>query len=109
MMLVWPSIIVATVIAILVTVIFFTIKGNVQLQKELGYCRSHCDYLERELLIQREECRNLEKQVSFQDGMRVARKTDALYQQILRRCSSNKERFTVMMKGTETETDGDRK
>jgi hypothetical protein len=103
---VWPSIIVAAVIAALITVIFFTVRSNVQLQKEIEYCRTHCDYLEREILVRREECRNLEKQLSYQDGMRVARKTDALYQQILRRCADNRERFTVMMNGTK---DGDEK
>ena len=104
-MMVWPSIIVAAVIASLITVIFFTVRGNINLQKELEYCRTHCDYLERELLTRREECKHLEKQLSFQDGMRVARKTDTLYQQILRRCS-NKEQFSVMMNGTK---DGDEK
>jgi hypothetical protein len=102
----WPSIIVAAVIAALITVIFFTVRSNIQLQKEIEYNRTHCDYLEREILVRREECRNLEKQLSYQDGMRVARKTDALYQQILKRCADNRERFTVMMNGTK---DGDGK
>lgn len=101
---VWPSIAVATVIAILVTVIFFTVKANIRLQQDINMIKTENFGLERNLDTYRDRCLNLEKQLSFQDGMRLARRTDALYTQILKRCADNKERFTVMMNGAK---DGD--
>ena len=104
MIAVWPSIVIAAVIGILITIIFFTVKANIQLQKDIDRVMSDNFRLQRESYDNLREIKYLEKQLSFQDGMRLARRTDALYTQILKRCADNKERFTVMMNGAK---DGD--
>ena len=96
------TIAIVAVISVLVTALFFTIKGNLQLQRELDASRINESVCEKNLLILREECRNLERQVAYEDGLQKGRKTDALYRQILRQYT-NGERFTVMMNGAKEE------
>ena len=95
---VWPWIIVAAVVAGLVTTLLFTIKGNLNLQKELDFARAEFRRSERDLQIANQKLLGVEKQLSFEEGMHVGRRTDALYRQLLKRYT-NGERFTVMMSG----------
>ena len=97
---VWLIALFAAVIAALITALFFTVKSNIHLQKELDIALMEEHRLMQEANRNMLEVKHLEKQLSFQDGMRIARKTDTLYQQILKRCSS-KDQFTVMMNGTQ--------
>lgn len=99
---IWLVTVFVAVIAALVTALLFTIKGNVKLQKEISMMMVQNHHLEQDTMIQMREIKDLEKQLSFQEGLRLARRTDTLYQQILKRCAG-KERFTVMMNGTEKE------
>ena len=95
----------AAVIASLITALFFVGKGNIKLQKELSQTEIRCFYLEKELDIAKTENSSLEKTIAFQDGVRVARKTDTLYKQLLKQVS-DKERITLMMNGKEENTNG---
>ena len=97
---IWLISLLIAVIAILITALFFTVKGNIRLQKELDISLSEEYRLMQESNRNFQEIKCLEKQLSFQEGLRIARKTDTLYQQILKKCSGN-EQFTVMMNGTQ--------
>jgi len=97
---VWLTSLFTAVIAALITALFFTVKGNVNLQKELSKVIADNYRLLQNETRSLQEIKYLEKRLSFQDGMRLARKTDTLYQQILKKCSG-KEQFTVMMNGTQ--------
>ena len=96
----WVVILVTAVIAALITALFFTVKGNINMQKELYKANADIFRLTQNENRNMLEIKSLEKSLSFQEGMRLARKTDTLYQQILKKCS-DKERFTVMMNGTQ--------
>lgn len=100
---IWLIVLITAVIAGLVTALTFTVKGNLQLQKELRITETRLTVVERELDIKRGACKDLEKKLSFLDGLQLGRKTDTLYRQLLKRCSSG-EQFTVMMNGTKEES-----
>ena len=96
---VWLIVVFAAVIAGLITALFFTVKGNMRLQKELEFSQRDVYAAEHELAGYRAELKDLERRLAYQDGLRDGRKTDTLYRQILKKCSGG-EQFTVMMNGT---------
>ena len=95
----------SAVIAMLVTALGYTIRANVKLQKEVSDAHSDAYYARNETNMLRTEAKELEKRLSFLDGLQAGRKTDTLYQQLLKKYT-NSEQFTVMMNGTEEGDNG---
>ena len=103
MMSIWVGMILVAVISILVTALFFTIKGNIQLQKELDVSNINSNVIEKNLLILKEENKELERRIAYETGLQKGRRTDTLYRQILKQYT-NGERFTLMMNGTKEDS-----
>lgn len=96
-------IIVAAVIAVLVTALFFTIRGNLKMQGELHRSEERSYFAEREVERCHEKIMDLEKMLSYEAGLQDGRKTDTLYRQLLKKQTGG-ERFTMMMNGIKEKT-----
>lgn len=88
------------VIACMATVLFFTIKANLKLQKELSDIQVDMFKLNTKLQVTQDECQSLREGRAWRKGMEAGRKTDTLYRQILKKYTGDQQ-FTVMINGVE--------
>jgi len=101
MSVVWAVITTAVVIT-LAAALFYTIRGNIHFQKELSQLNCSKFKLEQDKMLLESTCRDYERKLIFREGLDAGRKTDTLYQQILKK-HTNGEQYTFMINGIDEE------